>query len=90
MLLSPEKIPSDPYPFGTHPKISQLILFSYDPGIFQATASAQRFRVSEFVQNPFKKSHDFLQPSSFPGHKPCWFSKPDIVEVCLPSAGLLG
>ena len=78
MLLSPEKLLPDPCP--RHPKIGQLILFSCDPGIFQAAASSLRLGASEFVWKPYKNSLDFPQPSSSPGHKPLWVSKLDVMR----------
>lgn len=42
----------DPCPFGTHPKISQYISFTYDPSGFKTAASAVGLGASELVQSP--------------------------------------
>lgn len=42
----------DPCPFGTHPKISQYISFTYNPSGFKTAASAVGLGASELVQSP--------------------------------------
>ena len=39
---------------------------------------------------PFKSRVCFLQLSGSPGHKPCWFSKSDVLGAHLSDAGTLG
>lgn len=82
MLLSPEKLLPDPCP--QHPKIGQLILFSCDPGIFQAAASSLRLGASEFVSKPDKNSLDFPQPPALQDMSPDGFLRQILWRLVIP------
>lgn len=44
--------------------------------------------LSEFVWEPFKNRVCFPHPSGSPGHKICWFTKPNVIGTCLFHASL--
>lgn len=44
----------------------------------------------EILHSPCQSQVCFLQPSGSSQNKPLWFSKPDVLEAHLPSAGSLG
>lgn len=88
VLLTPEKVPLDFCPSGTCFKICQWI-FSYDLAAFQAAASVLELGASVLYVTLQEQGLGFLQPSSSPWHKPCWFPKPDVMEAHLPNGGPL-
>lgn len=54
MLLFPKKVPTDPCPLSTCPKVNQCNFFVYDPEAFQTATSVLELRESKFVHKPFK------------------------------------
>lgn len=71
--LSLEKVPTDPRPSRTHPKISQCITFTYNSGAFQIAAS-----VSGLRKSPILVSYSSL---ALPNVNPAGFSKSDVVGL---------
>ena len=86
VLLPLEKVLPDPCPPACILLVASIgHLLLYDSGVFQAVASALRPGANLDMSI-------FQFPTAFgsPCPKPCWSSKPGIMEVCLPHARTLG
>ena len=89
--LSPEKVTLDLCPSGSCLKSNQWIFLLVCPRNFSSYCLCAETQNGWVCMWAFQGwSLGFPQSSSSPGHKILWFSKLDIMGVCLPSACPLG